>query len=114
MATPERRITPRFRLQTPLVFHRMEALFEGAHKADAINISTGGVYFLTGLSMHVGEALEVMLAVPRRVTGTKATMRRFIARVSHVEVKSLSAGQAGVGVQLIYYEHDLIVAPLQE
>lgn len=114
MAIPERRVTPRYRLQTPLVFHRMEALLEGEQKADAINVSTRGVYFMTALSMHVGEALEVLLAVPRRVTGTKAAMRRFVGRVSHVDVNSVPGGQAGVGVQLLYYERDLIATPLQE
>jgi len=44
MAISERRITPRFKLHTPLSFHRMEALFEGEQQAKAINISTRGVH----------------------------------------------------------------------
>ena len=47
MAISERRITPRFKLHTPLCFHRMEALSEGEQQAKAINISTRGVYFVT-------------------------------------------------------------------
>lgn len=114
MSITERRITPRFKLHARLIFHRTESLLEGVQKADAINVSTRGVYFMTGLSMHVGEALEVLLSVPRRVTGTKAAMRRFVGRVSHVDVNGVPGGQAGVGVQLLYYERDLIAVPTRE
>lgn len=113
MATPERRITPRFKLHTPLIFHRKESISEGTQKANAINISTRGVYFSTNLGICVGEALEVSLEVPKRVTGSQAKNRCFIGRVAHVESQCLPQGQSGIGVELLYYELDL-VPPVSE
>jgi len=108
MAKSERRITPRFKLHTRLTFHRKEAVSQGTHEAKAINVSTRGVYFATSLAFCVGEALEVCLEVPRRVTGTKSINRRFAGRVAHVESQCLPSGQSGIGVQFLYYEADLI------
>jgi len=108
MAKPERRITPRFKLHTPLTFHRKEADSEGTQEANAINISTRGVYFASSLGFCVGEALEVSLEVPKRVTGSQAKNRCFIGRVTHVESQSMAQGQSGIGVELLYYELDLI------
>ncbi|SRR6266852_6763000 len=104
MAISERRITPRFKLHTPLSFHRIKALSEGEQEAKAIDISTGGVYFVTSLAMSVGEAVEVLLEIPRRVTGAKATIRRYTGRVTHVESRDMPQGHSGIGVQLLYYE----------
>jgi hypothetical protein len=108
MATTDRRITPRFKLHTPLSFHRMEALSEGEQRAKAINISTRGVYFTTDLVLRVGEAVELLLEMPKRVTGAKASSRRFTGRVTHVELKNMPQGLSGIGVQLLYYERDLV------
>jgi hypothetical protein len=108
MATSERRITPRFNLHTPLSFHRRETPSEGKQRARAINISSRGVYFATGLAMQVGEAVEVLLEIPKRVTGTNGGIRRFAGRVTHVQSKNMAEGLLGIGVQLLYYERDLV------
>jgi len=110
-ATRERRITPRFKIHTSLSFHRMETQSEGEQHTKAINISSRGVYFATTLDMLVGEAVEVLLEIPQRVAGVKATVRRFTGRVTHVESKDLSTGISGIGVQLLYYERDLAGVP---
>jgi hypothetical protein len=108
MAISERGITPRFKLHIPLFFHRMEALSEGEQQAKAINISTRGVYFTTNLALRVGGAVELLLEMPKRVTGAKASARRFTGRVTHVELTNMPVGLSGIGVQLLYYERDLV------
>jgi hypothetical protein len=113
MARPDRRITPRFKSHTPLTFHRKEASSEDTQEANAINISTRGVYFATSLDLCVGEAVEVSLELPRRVTGTKPINCRFASRVAHVEPECMPHGQSGIGVQFLYYEIDL-AAPVNE
>ena len=113
MAIPERRVTPRFNLHTPLSFHRKEAVSEDTQEAKAINISTRGVYFSTNLGLCVGETLEVSLEVPKRVTGSLAKNRCFIGRVAHVESQCMPLGQSGIGVELLYYELDLL-APVTD
>ena len=111
MSTRERRITPRFNLHTALSFHRMDAPSEGEQQTKAINISTRGVYFVTSLAMLVGEAVEILLEIPKRVTGTEASIRRFTGRVRHVESENMPAGISAIGVELLYYEHDLVAIP---
>jgi hypothetical protein len=113
MATPDRRITPRFKLHTPLTFLRKEALSEGTQETNAINISTRGVYFASNPGFCVGETLEVSLEVPKRVTGTKPVTRRFASRVAHVESQCMPQGQSGIGVQFLYCELDL-ASPVAE
>jgi Tfp pilus assembly protein PilZ len=88
----------------------METPSEGMHQAKAINISTRGVYFTTNVILCVGEAVEVLLRMPKRVTGVKAGIRRFAGRVTHIEPNHLPQGPSGIGVQLLYYERDLVKA----
>jgi hypothetical protein len=104
MARPERRITPRFKLHTHFTFHRKEADQGSPQEANAINISTRGVYFASSLGFCVGEFLEVSVEVPRRLTGTKSISRRFASRVAHVEPGCTPQEQSGIGVQFLYYE----------
>jgi hypothetical protein len=111
MFTSENRITPRFKLQTRLSFHRMDLACGGEHQAKAINMSTRGVYFATDVVLGIGEAVEVLLAMPKRVSGVKADVRRFAGRVAHIESKNMPEGISGVGVELLYYERDLTGVP---
>jgi hypothetical protein len=109
MAGTDRRITPRFNLHTPLTFHRNASDSESAQEVKAINVSCRGAYFSTSLGFCVGEALEVSVELPRRVTGTKPASRRFTSRVAHVEPHCLPQGQSGIGVQFLYYETVLVL-----
>lgn len=86
----------------------MQTLAKDVHQAKAINISTRGVYFATNVALCVGEAVEVLLEMPTRVTGVKAGIRRFAGRVTHIESKNMLPGLSGIGVQLLYYERDLV------
>jgi hypothetical protein len=109
MIASERRSTPRFRLRTAFSFHRVEPQSEAEQQAKAINISSGGVYFVTTLAVCVGETIELLLEIPRRVSGAQASSRLFTGRVRHVQQDYLTAGDSAIGVQLLYYE-----LPLQE
>ena len=74
-------------------------------------MSTRGVYFATNIILCVGEALEILPEMPKRVTGVKAGMRRFAGRVAHIESTNMLPGLSGIGVQLLYYERDLAGTP---
>jgi hypothetical protein len=104
MAASERRITPRFKLHGPLSFHRMETVYDGEHHSRTIDISTRGVYFATKITLSVGEAVEVLLKMPKRVTGVKTILGRFTGRVTHIESKNMPLGVSGIGVQLLCFE----------
>jgi len=104
MPMSERRIMPRFKIHTPLAFNRMKPLFESEQQAKAINISATGVYFATSLAVSVGEFIEVLIEMPRRVTGVKAIGRRFTGRVTHIECEGMPQGLSRIGVLFLYYE----------
>jgi hypothetical protein len=70
----------------------------------AINISTTGVCFATRLALSVNEVVEVLLEIPKQVTGTLAIRRRFTGRIAHVDSQTNLAGYSRVGVQLLYCE----------
>jgi hypothetical protein len=102
--TPNRRITPRFKLQTSLCFNRVKQQSDSEHKARTINISSTGVCFATSLAVSVGEAIELFLEIPRRVTGATAIARRFTGRITHIDSCDGPAGHSRIGVQLLYGE----------
>ncbi|MGA7915030.1 MAG: PilZ domain-containing protein [Candidatus Acidiferrales bacterium] len=114
MRTSERRISQRFKLRTPMAFHRLGSLFEGECLVRCINISSEGIFFATRLRLTVGERLELTLEVPKRITGARtAQYRRFTGRVARV-VSNLPQGFLGIGVQLICYETPPEEPPLSE
>ncbi len=104
MVASERRITPRLKLHTAFTFHRMKQLSEYEHHARAVNISTGGICFATSLAFAVGEEIEVLLEMPKQVTGAETNCRRFTGRVVHVGSEISHRGRRRIGVQLLYYE----------
>ncbi|MFZ0787282.1 MAG: PilZ domain-containing protein [Candidatus Acidiferrales bacterium] len=108
MATSEHRITPRFKLHPSLSFHRIEPLSDAEHQSNAINISTTGVYFATKIVLRVGEVVEVLLRMPKRVSGVKTEIRRFKGRVTHIESENMPPGVSGIGVQFLYFEIRLV------
>jgi hypothetical protein len=100
----DRRSTPRFKLQTTLTFNRRRPLSDSEHKAKAINMSSTGVCFATGLDMSVGEVIEVVLVIPQRVTGSATVRRKFAGRITHIELDYEVLKDSRVGVQLLYGE----------
>jgi len=108
MATPEKRITLCFKLRTPLSFHRMETLSGSAHQGKAINISTSGVYFATNSTVCVGETVEVLLEMPKRIAWVKVSVRRFAGRVTNMAWENLPRGASEIGEQSLYYARDLV------
>lgn len=104
MFTPERRMTPRFKLRNWLAFSRTVPPAQGPQETKAIDISTTGVCFATSLPMSVGEVIEVVLGIPKRVTGEPAIIRKFTGRVTSVVPATNSAGPSRIGVQLLYGE----------
>jgi hypothetical protein len=104
MPFAESRITPRYKIETPFTFRRIELPSEGVRQAKALDISTRGVYFTTNLAMRVGETVELLLRMPRQVRGADSTLRRFVGRVTHIDARADLQGHSGVGIHLLYWE----------
>ena len=101
MVTSERRITRRFKRRIPLRFQRLNTLSEKDQGENSINLSSRGIYFTTTLPLSVGEAVEVVLKMPKRITGTHGIERCFTGWVTHIESTKLPEGCSGVGVQFL-------------
>ena len=86
-----------------MAFHRMGDLFDGERIVRSIDISTGGVRFITPIRLTVGERIELSVLVPKQITGNEEKYRRFTGRIAHVDARNKN-GYAGVGVQWLYYE----------
>ncbi len=110
MVTPDRRRAPRFSIPVRLVFRRMDVPAQGERFAKAIDVSTTGVYFTTNQVLGIGETIELRLYIPRHVSGVASKCRRFVGRVTRVESKNDLQVEAGVGVHLLYWEHDRAIA----
>ena len=99
----DRRSTPRFKLNTSLSFSRRMSLSD-SEQTRALNISITGVCFATRLALSVNEVVEVLLEIPKQVTGTMAIPRRFTGRIAHVDSQTNLPGYSRIGVQLLYCE----------
>jgi hypothetical protein len=104
MTTPDRRYSHRYGLKVPLVFCPVQSLLKNGHSAKSINISSRGVYFVTGHPVFVGLPVHVLLRMPKRIAGTQATARVFTGRISHVESYDDPKEGSGVGVEFFYWE----------
>ena len=109
MTTSDRRRTRRFGIPVPLVFKQMDRPSSGERFANAIDVSTTGVYFTTNQVLGIGETIEVRLNIPRRVSGIASKARRFVGRVTRVDPKLGLNAESGVGVHLLYWERDRVV-----
>jgi PilZ domain len=99
----ERRAAPRLKLERPLTFRCLGTRSDGECRSMSVNLSAAGIYFRTANPMSAGERMEILVEVPKEITGIQASYRRFTGRVAHVETHT-GEGIVGVGVQLICYD----------
>lgn len=73
-------------------------------RAESINLSEGGIFFVTDAVFQRGEEIEVFLQMPTEVTGEPATGWRCTGQVVRVESVDSPMGKLGVGVRFDCYE----------
>jgi hypothetical protein len=54
--------------------------------------------------MSVGQEVQVVFAMPERLTGKPAMRSRYTSRVVQLHVEGFPRGKSGVGVHFLYYE----------
>ncbi len=99
----ERRITHRYRLQTPL---RVRVWKSGSNEqaAESVNLSERGAFFATNAPIAIGSAVEILLKMPEEITGKPTTEWRCTGHVVRLEPVDTPKGKLGVGVQFDCYE----------
>ncbi len=103
MSVSERRIARRFILNVPLQLLPIKAPSQAARTVETMNISNRGVYFTTDLPLCQGQLVQVLLQMPKEITGNVVNARRFTGRVAHVDPHAFANGMSGVGVQFLHY-----------
>ena len=103
MSVSERRMARRFILNVPLQLLPIKGPSQAAWAVETMNISTRGVYFTTDLPLSPGQLVQVLLQMPKQISGNVVNARRFTGRVTHVDQNGFANGISGVGVQFLYY-----------
>ena len=104
MLTSNRRLTTRVGLWIPVRFRSLHTPTLPLQNAESVNLSERGVYFETDVAPAVGTPVELILKMPRELTGREPTELHCMARVVHVHADPLSSGKAGVGLYIEHYE----------
>src|SRR5215472_17268115 len=68
-------------------------------RAESVNLSQRGIYFLSYTRLSEGEIVEVLLKMPEEITGQPTTEWRCTGHVVRVEAAASPKGKFGVGVQ---------------
>ena len=80
-------------------------------RAESINLSERGIFFVTDATFQRGEAIELFLQMPKEITGEPATEWRCTGLVVHVQPVESPKGKLGVGVRFDCYEISRSEAP---
>jgi PilZ domain-containing protein len=110
MTRIERRLAERFHIKIPLRV-RIAKSSAPEHVAEALNVSTRGVYFATDVPLSKGTPVHLVFEMPEEVTHKPASEWRCTGHVVHVQRSSSPQRVAYVGVGFDCYEVLLRVPP---
>jgi len=68
-------------------------------RAESVNLSQRGIFFVTNSSFREGEVVEILLKMPEEITGEATTEWRCTGLVTRVEPVDSPKGKYGVGVR---------------
>lgn len=98
-----RRLVQRLSLKTALRIRIWKSSVP-EERAESVNLSQRGIFFVANSRFQVGEAVEILLKMPEEITGEPATEWRCTGLVTHVEPVDSPRGKFGVGVRFDCYE----------
>jgi hypothetical protein len=99
----DRRLSVRYAVRTVLRV-RIWKSTSPERRAESINISESGIYFLTDSPPSAGEMIEILLKMPEEVTGEPTTEWRCTGHVVRIDKPDSRTCKLGVGVQFDCYE----------
>ena len=99
----ERRRTERLNLTIPLSVSVLSSTAPG-HETESVNVSAGGICFLTNLPVSRGTGVQLLFKMPEEITRTPASDWVCMGHVVHVRPLSAPDGWLAVGVQFDCYE----------
>lgn len=99
----DRRLSQRHPLKTALRVRVWKSALP-EHRAESIDLSERGIFFITDMPFQQGEAVEVLLKMPQEITGEPTTEWRCTGLVVRVQPVDSPKGKLGVGVRFDCYE----------
>jgi PilZ domain len=99
----DRRLAQRHPLKTTLRIRLWKSKLP-EQRAESIDLSERGIFFVTDMPLQKGEAIEVLLKMPREITGEPTTEWRCTGLVVRIEPLESPQGRLGVGVRFDCYE----------
>jgi Tfp pilus assembly protein PilZ len=99
----DNRITPRLAVKADLRI-RIWKSDTPELRAESVNLSERGIFFVTDRLFQRGEAVEVFLQMPEEITGEPPTEWRCTGLVVHVQSVDGARRRQGVGVRFDCYE----------
>jgi Tfp pilus assembly protein PilZ len=99
----ERRFAERYPVKTALRVRIWKSSIP-EERAESVNLSQRGIFFVTNTNFHEGEAVEILLKMPEVITGEPPTEWRCTGLVTRVEPVQSPRGKFGVGVRFDCYE----------
>src|SRR5713226_2559336 len=85
MNSNKRRVAPRMNLRIPLRFRPITIPTLPEQRAETLNLSQNGVFFATDYHLTVCSPVELLLKMPRELTGKESSEVLCNARVVDVE-----------------------------
>jgi Tfp pilus assembly protein PilZ len=99
----DRRFARRFGVKTALRVRVWKSSIP-EERAESMNVSEGGIFFVTNRPHQEGQVVEILLKMPKEITGDPPTEWRCTGSVVRVEPIDSVKGKLGVGVRFDCYE----------
>lgn len=99
----ERRLSPRHRLSIPIKYRLWKSALP-ERTGESLDISEGGIYFVTNAMLEEGEMVELRFSMPEEIANEPSTEWRCTGRVVRTEAIGGMHGRLGVRVRFDCYE----------
>lgn len=110
----DRRFVQRHNIKTAL---RVRVWKSGLpeERAESLNLSQRGIFFLTDTRLAEGEIVEILVKMPEEISGEPTAEWRCTGHVVRVERSGLPGDKFGIGVHFYCYEASRVdQSPLSE
>ena len=99
----EKRVSRRHPLRTTM---RLRVWKSGhiERSVESQNLSETGTFFSTDVPLAIGSAVEILLKMPREISGKPTAEWRCAGHVVRFQPSDTARGELGVGVEFDYYE----------
>jgi PilZ domain len=99
----DRRIEQRHKVKTTLRV-RVWKSGQPEKRGQSVNLSQRGIFFVTDSVLGKDDIVEILLQMPKEITGEPTTEWRCTGHVVRVEPVVSPKGRVGVGVQFYCYD----------